>query len=77
MRRFAEWIKRNVALVVVLDVVLGLTLFGILQIQQSQINNNATKINCWVATLDAIVTHNPPAIRPIDIAAAQLCERLP
>ncbi len=53
MQRFMGWIKRNVAVVVALDVILSLVLFGVIQIQQS-------KADCYDHIFDQAVSQHPP-----------------
>lgn len=76
-RKVGEWVRRNVALVVTLDVVLSLGLFGVIQLQQGQINGNSAKNDCWSSVLDGIVTHQPPAVTHHDIAKAEECKQIP
>ncbi len=59
LRGASEWVKQNVALVVALDVVLSLGLFGVIQTQVSQINANSAKTDCWSHVLDQAVSHAP------------------
>ena len=65
------------ALVVALDVVLSLGIFGVLEYQQSQISSNSAKNDCWSAVLDNIVKHKPPAITHLVIDQADACQMLP
>lgn len=68
LRAASEWVKRNVVVIVALDVLLSLSLFAVIETGQSQ-------SNCWVTVLNGIVAHHPPAITPSDIRAAQACDR--
>ncbi len=69
-----EWVKRNVALVVALDVVLSLGLFGVIQLQEGQINNNSNKVDCYGRVFDrALLTK---ATRAELTAEAKVCARL-
>ena len=73
----AEWVRRNVALVVALDVLLSLGLFGVLSYQQNRIDNNGTKAQCWDGVLGNIVIRHPPAITSADITRARVCQSIP
>jgi hypothetical protein len=77
MQRFAKWARRNLALLVIVGALLDVGVFGFQFVQFGQIQNNATKNDCWSSVLGGIVVHKPPAITHRDIVKAQACERLP
>lgn len=76
-RRVSGWVKRNVALVVALDVVLSLGLFGVLTYQQNKIDNNSAKEQCWDGVLGDIVIRHPPNVTANDITKARACQSIP
>ena len=60
------WLKRWALILILADVTLGLVIFGVqgyqihvLNDQQTQINNNAAKNDCWSHVLDQAISRAP------------------